>query len=791
MHRPPRAILAPLVALSAIATAFPLNVPTSLAPAAASARSAKDSHSTILQQFATDGHAPAGPGVDHTWGRIVTGSGQQVVHLVTVQAGAPGITVEAGLSNDSATGLERTTTQANRKSAEGHRAIAAINGDSWSGFSGGSLAAPNGIDIQNGELLVAPSSSRPSFGIDGAGHPIIGAPAVTTNVILPDGSFHGIDHINQRRGPGEFTLFTPRFGGRTDSDPGGVAVVLSGVPLPLATTVNAPGTVVEVDPGEGGVAVSGGDVVVTGPATSWLASLVPGQQVTLTISITAEWQTVTQAIGARGYLVRNGATYISPHPGDADQPHPRTAVGIGADGSIILVAVDGRDSGYSTGVTDSELAALLEERGAVSALNLDGGGSTAMAVRQPGDTLVSIVNRPSDGSERPVANSLIVFSAAPTGPLATVTVSPNNQTVYTTRTVDFHVFGQDAAFNPVGFSASAVQWSVTGAQGTFDAAGRFTATAPGTATITATVNGISGSVRLNVRADTSPPSALPPLVQIVTGTTLGTTVPVNVGWDAGRDTGLGVAGYQLQQNINGKGWKVYPSGSALNRHAAPDPGLVRNANYRFSVRAADGAGNLSGWASGPSFRTVVLSEASSSLRFSSGWTRTSSPSYDGHAAKSARIAGASVTYSFVGSGFGWVSAKSPVRGLARVYVDGSLAAIVSTYAKDSIARRIVFAESWPGMGRHTIRIVVLGTPGHPRVDVDAFIVLASPTITSSAPPAGPAPTPAPTPTPTPTPGPTPRPSPSPKPTPGPTPSPSGSGSPSPAPSGSPVATATV
>ena len=53
-----------------------------------------------------------------------------------------------------------------------------------------------------------------------------------------------------------------------------------------------------------------------------------------------------------------------------------------------------------------------------------------MAVRRPGDGTVSIVNRPSDGSERSVANSLMVFSSAPTGPLATITVFPNNQTIY-------------------------------------------------------------------------------------------------------------------------------------------------------------------------------------------------------------------------------------------------------------------------------------------------------------------------------------------------------------------------
>jgi hypothetical protein len=189
--------------------------------------------------------------------------------------------------------------------------------------------------------------------------------------------------------------------------------------------------------------------------------------------------------------------------------------------------------------------------------------------------------------------------------LASVTITPDNQTIYATKTIDFNVFGQDAAFNPVSFSASAVQWSVAGVDGTFDAAGRFTPTTAGTATITATVNGVTDTARLIVRADNSPPRAEPPVARVVLGTTLGTQVPINVSWEAATDVGLGVTGYELQQNVNAKGWKTYPSGSAMNRHAAPDPGLSRNANYRFSVRAVDAAGNASAWASGPSFRAVV------------------------------------------------------------------------------------------------------------------------------------------------------------------------------------------
>jgi hypothetical protein len=87
-------------------------------------------------------------------------------------------------------------------------------------------------------------------------------------------------------------------------------------------------------------------------------------------------------------------------------PHPRTAVGLSADGrSLLLVVADGRREDVP-GPTLPELAALLVEVGVCTGLNLDGGGSSALWLGN------RIVNRPSDRVERPVANHLAVVRAA-------------------------------------------------------------------------------------------------------------------------------------------------------------------------------------------------------------------------------------------------------------------------------------------------------------------------------------------------------------------------------------------
>jgi len=750
LPKPPRPLAAPTFALALLVAIGPLSlVPVGAVSAA------------VVSPYVSAGREPLTPGVNHDWGRIATTAGSQTVNIVEVDRSNPSIVFEASLSNGRVTGLERTSSQAANRSGEAHRVVAAINGDVWAGFSNDMEDAPNGLYVEAGELVTAGTAGRPTFGVGPDGRPVLGSPLVSVTLTSSMGAPFAINRINQLRRPGEAVLYTPHFGARTSSAASGVDIVLTGLALPLRPSGTWVGTVQQTRPAEGGYAFDPGSVVITVPGSSPMVGLIPGELVTLTTAITAGWESIQQAVGGREWIVRDGSVSISPRPASADEIHPRSAIGVTADGNLVLATVDGRETGVSLGVRLPELAELMLSRGAVTAINLDGGGSSALVIRRAGATNLALVTKPSDGSERLVTNSIQVISTAPTGPLATLNIQPATRTIYKNATVDFSVSGMDTNYNPIPLPAGQVAWSVSAPVGTIESNGRFVATEPGTAQVVATASGVTGAAAITVLLDTSPPVTSPARVTLPTGRGIRTGVPVSIAWNAATDVGSGVALYELQRSVDGGAWATMPKASALSRSTILT--MPRNRTYQFQVRAVDAAGNAAAWRITGPFRLAVAQETTRALTFVKGtWASTTSPSYDGHGARSTRTTGGIARFTFTGSTFAWVSARSPVRGTASVYINGVFAGDVDTYSAGSAARLMVFSKTWTKSARRTVEIRVAGTSGHPRVDLDAFVVLTP--VAGTTPPPAPVATPTPTPPPVATPTPTPVPAPTPTPT---------------------------
>jgi hypothetical protein len=86
-------------------------------------------------------------------------------------------------------------------------------------------------------------------------------------------------------------------------------------------------------------------------------------------------------------------------------------------------------------------------------------------------------------------------------------------------------------------------------------------------------------------------------------------------------------------------------------------------------------------------------------------------------------AGASVKYTFSGRAVAWVTRLAPSSGAVAVYIDGDLVATIDTHADAQTERFVAFTTGWSSYGKHTIKLVVVGTAHRPRVDLDALEVI--------------------------------------------------------------------
>ena len=244
-------------------------------------------------------------------------------------------------------------------------------------------------------------------------------------------------------------------------------------------------------------------------------------------------------------------------------------------------------------------------------------------------------------------------------------------------------------------------------------------------TITGVGDTLTRSTKVNlVVADGIPPTVVAPTPVLqysgrLSSATGSTSVPLRLAWSASDPSGIAAYGVQCQRN--GGSW----SNVSLPTYTttAVSQALAVGVTERCQARARDRSGNTSAFAVGPSVRPSLIQQGGSGVTYSGTW-RTRYASYlSGGSERYATRTGAAVTYRFWGSSVSWVAFRGPDRGSARVYVDGAYVRTISLHASTYISRWIAFARSWSANDNHTLKIVVAGTAGHPRVDVDAFVRL--------------------------------------------------------------------
>jgi hypothetical protein len=330
------------------------------------------------------------PGVVYSKQVEFTAHGPVVEHVVSTPRPTGLYALKSLLSNNAVQGTERVTSMQRRVSDDA--TVVGVNG------GGGTV-------LRGGVLDVAPADKRSSVGVDTDG-------ALHVDRVVLAGTWQGsgqrrILGINETPRANRTTLYTRAWGTRTPADSGGAYAVLQPFPASqpnIALTATVTGY---VQGGNQPIPADGAILAARGSQAGFLTAEAPiGSKVTVVLTLTPPWTNVPEAVGGGPVIVRDGRpVYRAFEDFTSEQlafRSGRSAVGQTADGRVIFLVADGRQPGYSTGLTNFELALEMMRLGCVSASALSTGAAT-MAFD------AKLLNRPSRRGEPGVGDALTLF----------------------------------------------------------------------------------------------------------------------------------------------------------------------------------------------------------------------------------------------------------------------------------------------------------------------------------------------------------------------------------------------
>jgi hypothetical protein len=337
---------------------------------------------------------------------------------------------------------ETISSMANRTGA-----VAGVNSDF---FAINTTGQPDGMLVQNGTLEASPVSSWP----------------------------YDLEVLNT----GQIEMATETFGGTVDDTATGATdplVALNRIDQDDLTLVTPYLGAVAI--GESTIAtgtVSDGVLTVTGVKTSqtalpqlttgqedliarrgtadstWLQKVHPGDTLSVSDSLAPYGiDQIQTAVSGGAYLAQNGTMAVPVQgSGENNVEYPIVGIGVSKDGTHAIMAVfDGRESeNEAVGLTRPEFAQWMLSHGAYNAIEFDSGGSAEMVAKLPGQAQVSVLNTPSDGAERPVANGLFLYSteAAPAAATHAVVNGGKPMAVLAGTSEQVAAYATDAKGNP-------------------------------------------------------------------------------------------------------------------------------------------------------------------------------------------------------------------------------------------------------------------------------------------------------------------------------------------------------
>lgn len=368
-------------------------------------------------------------------------------------------------------------------------ALLAINADYF---------APNGdplgLFIHNGELISEPFRNRSAIGWTDDGV-VFGRPSWRAWIETPMGVRLPINGINRAAGSNELIVFSESGGTATTAHPGMMFLFECDSIPAIEGTYEVKFKYVVPDVTSQPVKKGQWIIAATGGNQLRLLSAIQQNEtykIHFRLEGDEEWKRVRYAIGGGPRLIRDGRVLVEFGEEQFDQDlalkrHPRTAIGTTESGEMVLVVIDGR-SKYSTGASLNELAWIMRGLGCVNAINLDGGGSSTLYVGG------AILNRPSDGRERPVANALLLMAQLTNGDARPIKIVAPSTSLMEGAKFQLRAVGAEDA----EFPAQSVIWVSESPFVRVNQDGVVVAEGAGRARVRAIVYGVSATIEFDV-----------------------------------------------------------------------------------------------------------------------------------------------------------------------------------------------------------------------------------------------------------------------------------------------------
>ncbi|MGX6447004.1 phosphodiester glycosidase family protein, partial [Patulibacter sp. S7RM1-6] len=507
-----------------------------------------------------DDHEPLGPGVELAHQKYLASTGWVDRQVLTVDLADPAVTTDLLHADKIAQG-SALTKQANRVGA-----VAGVNGDFFDiGNSGASL----GFEIAGGQLRKSGTRNNgQSVGVTQGGVGRLLNLALSAKATF-GGADHAITGFNQVGiGTNGIGAYTPEWGDYDrQTNAGGAANVASTAEVWVA---DGKVTKAATDPGAGKGTLPDGTTALVGreSGATALRTLQVGDAVELAYAVSPDMEDRFKfAVGTDAQLVRDGAAVPDAEANagaSGASIAPRTAIGFKDGGkTMILLTVDGPGGTGKGGATLPQVAKMLDDLGAETAVNLDGGGSTTMVGRPLGAFEATVRNVPSDGYERSDPNGVGVFVKPGNGQVEDLVVTPaggGEATVFPDMHRAFNAAAVDSNQTPVELERGEVRWSASA--GTVDG-GALKAPADGDRTVTlrATSSTARTDTKVRVLGKLDQLELSTGRLSIAEATSAPTTLKVT-GRDAHGFTAP-IEASDLELDFDPKVVKVQPQGDAL------------------------------------------------------------------------------------------------------------------------------------------------------------------------------------------------------------------------------------